>query len=356
MKIDFSDEDIQEFRIEAQDLIELAEQHLLALDQGGDFKKNFDAIFRVFHSIKGTGGALGWTSLQDHFHQLESQFLICKPSSEIEKRQITYFLQGLDASRVLLNQGQINFDYENFTAETSPTHQVSEPQTKVEAHSSPSVASPNPTSVTPVALSEPHVVTAPPPSALAALPTAEGILSSENFLAYIIDDEPELVEILAEFLNAAGFETVGFTRPEEALAAIRNKKPDLVLSDMRMPGMSGLDVLKRVQEIDSDLAMIFISGQLTKDVIIEAVSHGIFGIIEKPFSGGNVVAVATAAARKTQLTRLLDRTVALAMYQFSTLEEVLAAKGKDDVRARVAEELQSVLKIKRKLKALRRKA
>ena len=350
MKIDLSDEDIQDFRNEAQDLLELAEHHLLAIENGGDFGVNYDAIFRVFHSIKGTAGAVGWAPLQNHYHQIETQFLQCKQKGSITKAEVSYFLGGLDASRVLLNQGSIDFDY-TIPDDSAPPTAANE--------SSPSAA--NVQGAAPA--SQPATPTPAPAAPAAHNPTALSTeedftkqIDSDDFFAYIIDDEPELVEILSDILIDSGFTVQGFTRPEAALEAIRQKKPDLVVTDMRMPGMSGLDLLKKVQEIDPDLTTVFVSGQLTKEMIIEAVAHGIFGVIEKPFTETQVVSVCSAGARKTRLTRLLDRTVSLALYQFSTLEEMMRQQGKSEVSERMGQELQAVLKIKRKLKSIRQKA
>ena len=338
MKIDLSDEDIQEFRIEAQDLLELAEHHLLAIENGGDFAVNYDAIFRVFHSIKGTAGAVGWEPLQNHYHQIESQFLQCKQNGSITKAEVSYFLTALDASRVLLNQGSIEFDY-NIPVD-APAAEIAPTET-----AAPEVAAP----------AQAHAVTISSSTPLTAEDATKQI-ESDDFFAYIIDDEPELVEILSDILTDSGFTVQGFTQPQLALAAIRQRKPDLIVTDMRMPGMSGLDLLKKVQEIDQDLSTVFVSGQLTKEMIIEAVAHGIFGVIEKPFTETQVVSVCTAGARKTRLTRLLDRTISLAMYQFSTLEEIMKTMGKTEEQERVGLELQAVLKIKRKLKSIRQKS
>ena len=64
--MDLSTEEIREFKNEALELLDEAEQSLLSLEKGGDFSKTYAAVFRVFHSLKGGAGMLGLQELQSH--------------------------------------------------------------------------------------------------------------------------------------------------------------------------------------------------------------------------------------------------------------------------------------------------
>lgn len=98
---DLNDE-LNEFKIEAGELLETAEKSLLSLEQGGDFKSNFDAIFRVFHNLKGASGMMGLTELGQHMHVLENNLNATKSVGQISKEQIDSFLKGVDQARVIL--------------------------------------------------------------------------------------------------------------------------------------------------------------------------------------------------------------------------------------------------------------
>jgi two-component system, chemotaxis family, sensor kinase CheA len=108
----FSSEEIEEFKTEAQELMDIAEKSLLELDQGGDFTDCFDSIFRSLHNLKGGAGMMEFVELQTHTHELETIFMGFKGKSSIPKNYVNFFLRGIDASRLILEGEAIEFDYE----------------------------------------------------------------------------------------------------------------------------------------------------------------------------------------------------------------------------------------------------
>ena len=108
---EFSAEEIQDFMTEAKDMLDEAERHLLGLEGGSDFTASYDAVFRVFHSIKGAAGMLAFTQLESHMHQLENQYQQCQKLDSLPKESITYFLAGVDAARHLMEGQSVQFDY-----------------------------------------------------------------------------------------------------------------------------------------------------------------------------------------------------------------------------------------------------
>ncbi|MGE3610979.1 MAG: chemotaxis protein CheW [Bacteriovoracaceae bacterium] len=107
----FSQEEIEEFKVEAQELMDLSEKSLLALDQGGDFKTCFDSIFRGFHNLKGGAGMMEFLELQSHTHELETIFMSFKEKTSIPKNYINFFLRGIDAARTILDGEKVEFDF-----------------------------------------------------------------------------------------------------------------------------------------------------------------------------------------------------------------------------------------------------
>lgn len=108
-----SSEEMEEFKIEAVEMLDEAEGKLMSLDKGGEFKPTYDAVFRVFHSLKGASGFLGLEELQHHMHQLESQYQELQ-NRGMSKKDIGYFLSGIDGARKLLESESISFDYTEF--------------------------------------------------------------------------------------------------------------------------------------------------------------------------------------------------------------------------------------------------
>lgn len=98
----------------------------------------------------------------------------------------------------------------------------------------------------------------------------------------VVDDEPEAVELLVEFLSSKGYEVLTATSGEEALRRVKEDRPHLVLLDIRMPKMSGLDVLRRIREIDAEMGVIMVTAVNEEDVGRQALELGAFDYIVKP--------------------------------------------------------------------------
>ena len=103
-------EEMNEFKIEANDLLDEAETCLLELDKTNSYQEHFNSIFRAFHSIKGAAGMFGIDNLQAHMHSLETLFESKKNDDHVSALQIDYFLKGVDGARQFLNGVDIQFN------------------------------------------------------------------------------------------------------------------------------------------------------------------------------------------------------------------------------------------------------
>lgn len=99
----------------------------------------------------------------------------------------------------------------------------------------------------------------------------------------IVDDEEALLKALCNTLKDAGFDATGFSRGADALAALRENKFELLLSDLMMPEMDGIVLLKNALEIDPDLIVIIMTGAGTIATAVEAMKSGAFDYVLKPF-------------------------------------------------------------------------
>jgi DNA-binding NtrC family response regulator len=99
----------------------------------------------------------------------------------------------------------------------------------------------------------------------------------------ILDDEVELMRALCDSLGEQGFQTEGFSKPADALAALREGDFDLLLSDLMMPELDGIGVLRQALEIDPNLVGIIMTGQGTIPTAVEAMKAGAFDYVLKPF-------------------------------------------------------------------------
>ncbi len=103
----------------------------------------------------------------------------------------------------------------------------------------------------------------------------------EKMRVLLVDDEIEFVSALAERLNLRGFDAETATSGEEALQKIAAAPPQVVLLDMLMPGMSGLEVLKRVKRDHPEVKVILLTGRGSWDGI-QGVREGAYDCLMKP--------------------------------------------------------------------------
>jgi DNA-binding NtrC family response regulator len=117
----------------------------------------------------------------------------------------------------------------------------------------------------------------------------------------VIDDE-DVVRVLAvEILEVAGHEATGAESAEGALALLEVEQFDLVVSDVLMPGFSGLELLGALRDRRAGLPVLLITGAGTSDTLDEALSRGAAGLLPKPFSHADLQA-AVADALDTRRT------------------------------------------------------
>ena len=98
----------------------------------------------------------------------------------------------------------------------------------------------------------------------------------------IVDDEPLILEVLAEhFKNDFDVETA--PNGADALGAILRRRPDVVLLDINMPRMNGVEVLKDIKQIDDSITVIMVTANEQVQLAAEALKSGAFGYVPKPF-------------------------------------------------------------------------
>jgi DNA-binding NtrC family response regulator len=98
----------------------------------------------------------------------------------------------------------------------------------------------------------------------------------------VIDDEPSIVDLFTEYLNGQGFDVISAGGGEEGLDRLRLDGPDIVLLDMRMPGLDGLETLRRIRKVNMGVPVLMISGNDDIAAAKEAIALGAFDYTLKP--------------------------------------------------------------------------
>ena len=120
----------------------------------------------------------------------------------------------------------------------------------------------------------------------------------------IVDDEPDFLHVLKKFFTLAGFQVKTAHSAEKALSMLAETPFDAVVSDMALPGKTGLDLLKKIRLMDGMLPVLIMTGVGTIESAVEAIQHGAFHYITKPF---NPVDLENLVARAIESSRMHRR-------------------------------------------------
>ncbi len=110
----------------------------------------------------------------------------------------------------------------------------------------------------------------------------------------VVDDEPQVLQLLTDIL-ATQYKCVGVGSAEEALAELRTRQFGIVVSDINLGGLSGVEMIPHVHELSPDTVVMMISGDLSLDSPIQAMRKGAFDYLQKPFDVQHVLAAAARA-------------------------------------------------------------
>jgi len=108
-------------------------------------------------------------------------------------------------------------------------------------------------------------------------------MSKTKLKVLILDDEADFAGELKEFLQLRDFEVYTSNTPEEGFASLRRRPYDMMILDVRLPGMSGLEILKQVRKLYPSMEVIIISGHGDMDTVIQAMRDGAIDYLRKPF-------------------------------------------------------------------------
>lgn len=170
--------------------------------------------------------------------------------------------------------------------------------------------------------------------------------NSVHFKVVIIDDDAMVLRSVNTALADFGFPVTAFTDPVKALEWIGKDGADIVITDIRMPGCDGFEVLRRVKEADSECDVIFITAHGQLDIAIRALREGATDFFEKPFTP----AALRAAMERTERFRRLTKQNELLTCRVNILSNELLSRnssknvilGQSAGMKKVAEEIMDV--------------
>jgi DNA-binding NtrC family response regulator len=117
----------------------------------------------------------------------------------------------------------------------------------------------------------------------------------------VVDDDPDILEYLQDFLTAEGFEVTTLMDPTVAVERIRDEVFHLVVLDLMMPKVSGMDLLAQIRSVDDDIAVIILTGHPSLDTATASMKHEVSAYIHKPFTPAEFRDVIARIAKKKGL-------------------------------------------------------
>jgi DNA-binding NtrC family response regulator len=117
----------------------------------------------------------------------------------------------------------------------------------------------------------------------------------------LVDDERAILDTLEILFRGEGYEVAVADSGPKALAALEDEKPDIVLTDIRMPGATGLEVLTQAREVDPEIAVILMTAQASLQSAVRAVNEGAYYYLQKPFANDELLAICRRAAEAREL-------------------------------------------------------
>ncbi len=161
----------------------------------------------------------------------------------------------------------------------------------------------------------------------------------ENAKVLVVDDDDDLRHALIQSLELAGYEVNGYSNGQGVLSHINRSLYGVLVTDIRMPAIDGMELLSKVLEIDPAIPTILITGHGDISTAVDAMRNGAYDFIEKPFASERLVGAVSRALEKRRL-----------VLENRTLREELS--GQEDLGKRLVGRTPSMLKLRSEISAL----
>lgn len=162
-------------------------------------------------------------------------------------------------------------------------------------------------------------------------------MSSRAPSLMIVDDELHVRESLASWFTEDGYEVVTASSGKEALTVLGRRHIDVVITDIKMPGMDGLELLRRIRQVDPDVAVILVTAYASVATAVQALKEGAYDYLVKPFDPEELSHVVEKACEKI---RLKEENVALKQRIAGISPQIVEGKSRE--MRRVLELVESV--------------
>jgi DNA-binding NtrC family response regulator len=128
-------------------------------------------------------------------------------------------------------------------------------------------------------------------------------MTGQRPLLVVVDDEQGILDVVGRFARRAGFEVVACNGGRDAIAQLQTRRADLVMVDLRMPDVGGLDVLRAIRETDPHCQAVLMTGYASVDTAVEAIKLGAMDYLSKPLDFGRLELMLTGVREEIERRR-----------------------------------------------------
>ena len=293
--------DSREFLTEAEDIVEKIEEALTTLSEDLENHVLIDDVLRNIHTLKGGSKTVGFGQLSSYADFFEQTLVeIVEGSIKLDQKLANKLLLASDFFFKLIDALKNDF---NSVIDGNEAFSLL-PKSENTAEDSDSE----------LAFGGQQV---PKP--------ADG-----KGLVLIVEDNPEMAELTAEILKDLDLHVEITADGSKAIERyVKGLRPDLIITDLKMPKMSGLDLIRRFKDIAPSIPFIVCSGFADRKDMAEFINHGAFGFVEKPVTIQNLVSLVTSGLREKRIREKLLRISLLNRRVYQQLVKTTSVLQKD---------------------------
>lgn len=210
----------------------------------------------------------------------------------------------------------------------------------------------------------PHPAASDASASGAAVPSGPAAVPPAPERVLVVDDEPSVADVCREYLGGEGFEVTVAESGEEALKLLPDLRPDVILTDINLPGLSGLEVVRHAKQMDPDACVIVVTGYASTTSAVEALRQGAYEYVTKPFDLEAVHKIVKSGIRNRRLKlqnrqmlhELQEKNAQLSRHEHELRERVLVATTQLRTLYEVNQEISASLELVTRLGVIARLA
>lgn len=269
----------EDFIKDTIELLEVSETCFFKIEAGESLISHFDTIFRCLHSVKGSAGMFHFSNIAEAIHRAEQCLGEAREINKIEPEKIKNFLFMINKLKVCIQNNDKESSIEIAThCENKGILALKAVEFEDEADETETDGE----------------------SYLFHMPTLKKELENcHRPIILLVDDEPGVHKLLNKMMPTAPL-IINALNVKQSKKVLSLCKPHLIITDVKMPGESGIDLLKSISEKHHDIPVIMISGNASTESTIEALNSGAIHFLEKPFTKTDL----QTAIRKGLLKRM----------------------------------------------------